>query len=171
MFLDKILREIPLTLQKFILGTTDSELFFYFILTHLSSKMSLTRADCDIKTLTKCCRKAIIKLVEIIGPLSADPNAGPNENYLTFILTNGVTIIGHQGGKDLYFSTHKSKCSESSSCPGFSKECTTESESGHGNHLVLSSEKIIGENIWKPVPFGTFVGVDWQMKVLIQDAK
>ena len=50
-------------------------------------------------------------------------------------------------------------------CPSLSPECEAPTESGYVNHLIFSSETIMGENIWLPLETGELIGVDWRMKL------
>ena len=164
-----IYQDISPALKRFILGNTDSELIFYFFLSHIQKKVDLDEKDVEINILSKAIRKGLEKLISIVGDFSKIDDAGETETYLTFILTNGETMISHQGGKNLHYSTYKTKCSERDQCPSFSNECEAATVSGLVNHLIFSSEPLSGENIWIPLEVGQLIGVDSRMKLTILD--
>jgi glutamine amidotransferase len=87
---------------------------------------------------------------------------------LTVILTDGEVMVAAQGGKQLYFSTYKDRCSERQTCPSLSPECEAATTSGFVNHLLISSEPLDGENIWEPLSEGETIGVDFRMRLLRQ---
>ena len=151
-------------LRSFILGTTDSELIFYFLLTYISKYCSLARVFVDIDSIMHAVKEALKDLSNIIGAFNLE-DGPPSETYLTFILTNGSTMIAHQGGKDLFFSSYKKNCVDRDICPSFAPECESESMSGLVNHLLFSSEEISGDNIWIKMIPGQLIGVDGNMKL------
>ena len=87
------------------------------------------------------------------------------ELLLTFIVTNGDTLVASQGGKELYLSTYKTRCADRASCARLSPECEAPSSTGRVNHCIVSSEPLLGENVWEPLAPGEIVGVDASMHV------
>ncbi|WP_417336045.1 class II glutamine amidotransferase [Halobacteriovorax marinus] len=164
---DEIIARVSPHLKRFILGTTDSELLFYFILTKLSQRVELSDRHCDIDILQECIKKSLDELTSIIGDYCPNDDGKNTETFLTFILTNGKTMIAHQGGKKLYYSTYKVKCSERDTCPYFSQECEAPTKSGKINHLIFSSEPLHGDNTWIPMNVGQMIGVDEEMNLSI----
>ncbi|HXK18401.1 MAG TPA: hypothetical protein VNG33_11390, partial [Polyangiaceae bacterium] len=79
---------------------------------------------------------------------------------LTVLVTNGETLVAGQGGKELYLSTHKTRCSDRGACKSLSPECEAPTLVGHVNHCIISSEPLQGENVWAPLDPGDIVGVD-----------
>lgn len=161
----KIVKKIPLLFRRFILGNTDSEVIFFFILSYLEKEALLESRNCPIDLLAKTVQKAIHDLIKIAGPYSQIDDAGEQETYLTFILTNGTAMLAHHGGKKLYYSTYKKKCPDRKTCPSFALACEAPTQDGFVNHLLFSSEPLIGENIWEPMQIGEIVGVDHRMKI------
>ena len=84
---------------------------------------------------------------------------------LSFVLTNGELMLAHQGGKELFYSTYKVCCPERDSCPSFAPECEAPTKTGRVNHLVFSSERLHGENVWHALTPGQLVAVDGQMRL------
>ncbi|MFO1518400.1 MAG: class II glutamine amidotransferase [bacterium] len=159
--------KIAPTLSRFILGETDSEVLFYLILTHLSRRVELHQAHCDLEVLEEAVREALHDLKSVIGDFSEADNGKTDETYLTFILTNGETMLAHQGGKGLYYSTYKTKCGDREKCVNYAPECESPTQTGSVNHLIFSSEPLQGENIWLPMKPGQKIGVDHRMKLRI----
>lgn len=166
-FRSLILARIHPLFQRFILGNTDSEIIFYFLLTKMSENVDIIGTHLKIEDIASSIRKAVDELVSIVGPYCTEDKCGPSETYLTFILTNGKLMIAHQGGKHLYFSTHKKKCLDRDQCPSFSPSCEAPPESdGLVNHLIFASEPLSGDNIWNQLQLGDIVGIDHRMKIL-----
>lgn len=163
---DELIGRIHPHFRRFALGDTDSEILFYLILTHMERRGSVHGDDFSFDDLAAAAREAIDEAQEIVGPMQAEPGEpGADETYLTFILTNGRLILAHHGGQPLYWSTYKTRCPDRDSCPSFAKECEAATRSGFVNHLVLSSEPLLGENVWHPMSVGQVVGVDHRMRV------
>lgn len=164
---DELLRRVNPELRRFILGDTDSELIFFFILSHLETKVDLSQKDCPIEILATSIQESIKVLVSIVGDFVDHSKNENTETYFTFIMTNGSTMVAHQGGQELHYSTYKTICGDSDNCPSFSPECINPTETGLVNHLIFSSEPLSGENIWIPLKMGQVVGVDAHMKLKI----
>lgn len=162
---DKLLAAVAPRLRRFILGETDSEVLFFLILSKLSSRVDLSRKGCPVQDLADAVRSAVSEVVSIAGPFHGQDNGPPDETYLTFLLTDGEAMLAHQGGKNLYYSTYKSRCGERDTCPSFSFECENATKTGYINHLIFSSEPLSGENVWIPLKLGEMIGVDWGMKM------
>ncbi len=162
---DSILKVIDPELRRFVLGDTDSEIIFYYLLTKIKSCIDLSDSHIKVEDLSHAIFSALKQLISITGPYSEIDDAGKDETYLTFILTNGETIIAYQGGKQLFYSTYKTKCSEKETCSSFSDECENPTKSGFINHLIFSSEPLSGENIWIPLELGQLIGTDENMNL------
>lgn len=163
---DKIASHILPELKRFILGETDSELIFYFLLSHLSTKLDISQKNCKAEIVIEAVKESVDELIKIIGPYSQIDNAGEQETYLTFLMTNGETMVAHQGGKNLYYSTYKTRCGDRDSCPSFTDACENATKDGYINHLIFSSEPLSGENIWLPMDVGQIIAIDGRMKMI-----
>ncbi len=154
----RLMREVAPRLRRFVLGETDSEVVFFVLLTELSGYGPLTSrlgADELIRVVTK----TVERVRSICDTGETDPS------LLTFIITDGVTLAATHGGKELYFSTYKTRCADRDDCPHLSAECEAPTETGFINHLLFSSEEIKDDNVWDQLQAGDIVGVDWRMKL------
>ena len=126
------------------LGETDSELFFLILMTEFAKdNLHYPTASYDYKRLIEKIEKVLRKVQDLVGPLHPE-DGPPEETYFTFILSDGRSIIGLQGGKSLYYSSYKTRCAERNICPSFKQHCEAETASGLVSHFLLSSQKIAG---------------------------
>jgi glutamine amidotransferase len=162
---DDLLNKIDPDLRRFVLGTTDSEIFFYLMLTQIKKRHSLADPVISVDLLREAIEETCIIITNFSGPLYGKEDGDPTQNHLTFILTTGQVMVGLHGGQKLNFSTYKKSCSEKDVCAHYSVVCenkvVTES---HINHLIFSSEVLEGENVWEGMQHGDLIGVDADMK-------
>ena len=162
---EELLKLVDLELKRYILGTTDSELIFYVILTHIKEYHSLKDHHIPLEQMKLYIDKALRKITAITGLPTHRNDPTPTENYFSFILTNGTKMIAVNGGQDLFYCTYKTACPERDHCPYYGDNCEAPpAEDGLVNHLILSSEKLSGVNVWKKIEAGEMVGVDKEMK-------
>lgn len=165
-----ILAQIKPQFKRYILGDTDSEHIFYFILSYISNFTNVLE-DVYLKEIAPYIKEAIQELVKIIGEFSEVDSEDLNRNYLSFILCNGDLILAHQGGKKLFYSTYKTKCADRDTCPSFSDVCESVSKTGYVNHMIFSSEPLNGDNIWIEMNASDLVGVDRSMSLYLSNSK
>ena len=164
---DKLYDRIDDELKSFILGDTDSEIIFYLLLSFVKETHDLGVTKIYLSELKAAIERCCQFITSFSGPLCSDEKPDPAENHLTFILSTGEIMVAINGGQPLFYSTHKSKCPESSTCPFYAKNCEAEAvQDEKVNHLIFSSEKLKGENIWKKLNRGELVAVDTKMKFL-----
>lgn len=162
-------QRLNLKLKRFVLGDTDSELIFYLILSQLMDSVDMSKKGLDVAAVAKPVTQAMQEIQSIIGSIAdKDVEGDLSRNYLTFVLTDGEVMVGFQGGKQLYYSTYKKKCSERETCPSYGRECEAATETGFVNHLIFSSEPLSGENIWLKMTPGELLGVDRRMTIYQQ---
>jgi glutamine amidotransferase len=161
-FRNALLQKIPDDLRRFIIGDTDSEVIFYLLLKYLRAHQCERKKNACITDVSNAVSEALREIISIVGPFALK-DGPPTETYMSFILTNGDIFLAHQGGKPIFYSTHKTRCSEKNSCPYFTSSCEAESKDGKINHLLFSSEPISGENIWTRMSPGSLIGVDSRM--------
>jgi glutamine amidotransferase len=153
---EALVAEVAPNLRRFILGETDSELVFFVFLSRLAAFAPLSRPHA-VEDVASALRGAVLRVREVC--------AGA-ETSLTVMVTDGRVLVALQGGKELFLSTYKTRCGDRDTCPSLAPECEAPSQSGYVNHLILSSEPLLGENIWHPLAPGELVGVDHRMRVL-----
>lgn len=159
---DELVSSIPAVMRRFILGETDSEVIFYLLLSRMAQRFDLQRKGYPVDELTAAIRETVELVSEVVG---LDCYDADNKHFLTFLVTNGETMAAHNGGKELYLSTHKRRCSERDRCASFAPACEKISPSGFVTHLIFCSEPLQGENVWLETLPGQIVGVDWRMKI------
>jgi predicted glutamine amidotransferase len=154
----QLIAEVAPTLRRFILGETDSEVLFFVFLSQLAGYGPLARRHAvdDVSAALRATLKRVRELCD----------DGKGRALLTVIVTDGDTMVAAHGGKELFWSTFKTRCSDRDNCPSLSAECEAPSQTGFVNHLIFSSEPLQGENVWNPLAEGDLVGVDWRMRVL-----
>jgi glutamine amidotransferase len=157
---NELVSRVAPMLRRYILGETDSEVLFFLFLTQLSQHGRLS-GRIGVEAATMALESTLEQVREI-----CDVDPGKDPSLLTTIVTDGTTMVAAEGGKELFWSTYKTRCADRDTCPSLSPECEAASESGYVNHLIFSSEVILGENIWVPLNPGELIGVDWRMKVL-----
>lgn len=155
---EALLREVSPALRRFILGETDSEVFFFLYLTHLAMTGPLREARALSEVMTALA--AAVHDVNRLAPSTSVPNK------LTCIVTDGETMAAHHGGKELFYSTYKQRCSDRDRCASLAPHCEAPTGTGDVNHLVLSSEPLHGENVWLPLAEGDLIGVDRGMRLM-----
>lgn len=159
-----LLNYIDVELRSFILGHTDSEVIFYLLLSLIKKKSLLSASQIKFSDLKDVIETLCHIITSYSGELYGGGDNNPEENHLTFILTSGDMMVALQGGQNLSYSTHKSRCPDRESCRFLEENC--ESKADHlqkVNHLILSSENLKGENMWYPLSKGELVGVDSRM--------
>lgn len=142
-------------LRRFLLGDTDSELIFHIFLSQLATTHDLARRGTPIAAVVEALRSTVAIVREV-----ADHRPELAASLLTMVLTDGETMVAHQGGKELHWSTWKARCSERERCSFFSGECEAPTRTGYVNHLIVSSEPLQGENTWNAMTQGEIVAVD-----------
>jgi glutamine amidotransferase len=157
-----LLAKIPPVMRRFILGNTDSEVLFYLLLGHMARRSDLHRKGYLFEDVAGAIEETIEDIVSLV-----DLNCYDDENklFLSFLITNGETLVAHNGGKPMLYSTYKKRCSERDTCPNFSPECEAPPATGFATHMIISSEQLQGQNVWHDLKPGYVVGVDWRMQL------
>ncbi len=155
---ERLTEKVSVKYRRFILGHTDSEVCFYLFLSRLEKK-------CDIHLRDVAYQKIIEALQETVQIIREVTQSFEEPALLTFLLSNGSTMLGYHGGEELVFSTWKKSCDERDSCAFFSHECENPVNKGAINHLLVSSEPISREDIWQPLGLGEGFCLDDQMKM------
>lgn len=156
-FRELLVERVAPNLRRFILGDTDSEVLFFLVLTELQVGGPLSEAR-SVEDVSNAARAA----TELVRDLCDRPGA---RSLLTVMITNGDVLVAAQGGKELFWSTYKGRCSDRDHCRSLSPECEAPSTTGRVNHCILSSEPLQGENVWIELEEGDVVGVDQAMRI------
>ncbi len=156
---NQLMQHIDPDLRSYILGETDSEALFYLLLSLLRKRDSL---ECPHEGFDFA--DVLQEFVDIFKSLYGNVTESKgdyDQNYLTFLVSDGKMMYAFNGGQPLFFSTHKTKCPERDSCSYFTGVCENKARAQDKiHHLLISSEIIQNENVWNSLPFGEFVGVD-----------
>jgi glutamine amidotransferase len=150
---EALLAQVSPRLARYILGETDSELIFFLVLTQLLRYGSLDSRFALVDVVA-----ALRRALSIVRECCAD-------SLLTCILTDGALMVGHHGGKELHYSTYKTRCSDRQACKHLTPACEAPTDTGFINHLIFSSQPLSGENIWTAMREGEVVGVDARMRL------
>ena len=153
-----LVERISPVFRRFMLGDTDSEVIFHLFLSDLATRADLHRKGTPVDEIVGALRRT----VATVHGLADEPD---RPCLLTLMVTDGEVMAAHQGGKELFWTTHKTQCPEREVCPFFSPECEAGvAPGGYVNHLVLSSEPLLGENVWQEMAPGEVVAVDHFMR-------
>lgn len=154
---EALLAEVQPRLRRFILGETDSELLFFVFLSVLE-RIGPIGYDHDIEAISLALKEAVQRARELC-------DTDGTRALLTVVATNGQSLVAAHGGKELYFSTHKTRCSDRAKCASLSSACEAPSRGGPVNHFIVSSEPLQGENVWEALAAGDLIGIDARMRV------
>ena len=151
--------------RRFILGNTDSELIFFLIMSNLARYIDVHEQEVRIQSVFDAVKATLTEICSVVE-ISGQQDGPPDHTYLSFVLTNGQTLVAHNGGQRLHFSTHKQICSQRKTCPFLSDSCESAAANGAPiNHLIVSSEPLKGENVWREISYGEIVGTDSEMRL------
>lgn len=143
-----------------ILGDTDSEHLFYYLLSALTDNGvdRSGRRPSDAAVVGDVVRRAL-------NALDAEARRLGLERPITnVLLTDGRLFVAHRAGMPLLMSTQKHFCAEFERCPEPSKVCMepVRPPGQPVNHLLVASEPIGDDNRWETVPDGATVVLDEQ---------
>jgi len=156
-------RELPPAAQAQILGDTDSELLFHWLLTRLS-RAGVHRDGRQTSSATTAGEVVRHALLELDAEASRRGFERPICNVL---LTDGRLMVAHRAGMPLHLSTQKLFCPEAPTCTAV-KHCLEARRPANApvNHLLLASEPIgTDQNHWEDVADGTTVVLDEAMQL------
>lgn len=153
-------------LQERILGSTDSEWIFMYLMGHIEDHQPQS-----LKELAMVLIHAIDYLTQnISGPLDIRDEPDLSCNYLNFSITDGEKLLCYMGGQSLYYSTSKKDCPQKNNCPYLNVSCHVPQESGQKvNHLLVASTPSIEHNQWTEMRPGQMVGIDENMNFHLID--
>ncbi len=155
---DSLMALIAPEYQRYILGTTDSEVLFYLFLSELSQLADIHDNSIAIEAVAQAMQSTLEKVQQCVHP---EPENDPLK--MTLLLTNGTLMLALCWKTSLHFSTHKKRCLDRKTCPFLNHSCESPVDSGQVNHLLISSEALQGENVWATMESGQLIGVDQSM--------
>jgi len=155
---ETLVAEVAPELRRFILGDTDSEVVFYLFLTLLAEHGPLAQKF-ELDTVSAALGRTVQRLRALVDAGAASPA------LLTLMVTDGELLVASEGGRDLFWSSYKRRCSDRDRCASLSAVCEAPTQSGRVNHFIVSSEPLQGENVWEPFAPGEIVAVDRDMRL------
>lgn len=154
-----LLDEIAPPLRSHIVGTTDSEVLFSRLLTAMADADVIDTESGQVgpEALWESISTVVERVAELAGGMHDDTNGPSDETYLTFVLTDGNALIGHQGGKSLFVHAPTIKLGE--------QEKSWAVDQGATDHFLLASEPAHNPTMWTSIRHGGVVGVGPDMTV------
>lgn len=157
-FREWMLEQIDEGFRPLILGDTDSEHLFYYLLSALADNgvPRSGRQPSDPTVVGAVVRQALLALDE------RATERGLERPIVNVLLTDGRLFLAHRAGMPLHLSTQKHFCPDFGTCPEPSKVCMLAKRppGRRVNHLLVASERIGGENIWEELADGTTLVLD-----------
>ena len=155
---EKLVAEVAPDLRRFILGDTDSEVVFFLFLSLLAERGALAQKH-ELDTVSAALAQTVQRVRELCDDGGGDPA------LLTLMVTDGELLVASEGGRALFWSSYKRRCSDRDRCASLSAVCEAPTTTGHVNHFIVSSEPLQGDNVWEPFGRGEIVAVDRAMRV------
>ena len=153
----------PSQYESQILGDTDSEALFYWLLGRLEAAGidPHGRDAPDAQETAAAVRAAMLELDAVSYEL------GVMRPIVNVLLTDGRSMIGHRAGMPLHLSTQKLHCPDAPTCTAIKVCLERVRPEGHPvNHLLLASERIgVAENLWEEVPDGATIALTPDMRM------
>lgn len=125
------LERIPLSLRSSLLGETDSEIFFFFLLANIQKAGGDLEARNNDENLI---RDALQQSIEEVQKM------GGEKSTLNTLLTNGKTLWGSRIGRPLFF------------IKGSEYTCTCGETDRSLFSITIATEKLTSEKGWKSFP-------------------
>lgn len=152
-------------LDPLVLGDTDSERLFFWLLTRLDAA-GLDRAG---RTPSDARRVAEVVRASLFELDAEATRRGLERPICNVLLTDGRLLVGHKAGMPLFLSSQKHQCSEFEVCkaPKWCMEAVRPAD-GRVNHLLVASEPIASdENRWEPLADGTTLALADDMHLAV----
>ena len=145
-------------LLPLILGDTDSEHVFFYLL----SRLSAAGLDPTGRVPPDASRVAVVVREGLAALDAAATERSVHRPLLNVLLTDGRILLAHRAGMPLFLSTQKRFCADFATCPEPTKVCMADQRpDAPVNHLLVASERIgTGENRWEDVADGATVLLD-----------
>src|SRR5262245_29727775 len=111
-----LVEQVAPRFREFLLGDTDSEVIFHLFLSNLAARVDLHRRGTPLDDVVDSIRATVATVREI-----ADHPDAPC--LLTVVVSDGELLAAHQGGRELCFSTWKTRCPDRDHCAFFAGAC------------------------------------------------
>lgn len=132
-------------------GTTDSELFFYLVLSEL--ERAGYPIDDPVGPLPADIWDRYGELLGWIRDLSRETGEDEREAMMNFVLSNGAVMLAARFNGGLSFSTQKVRCADADVCPVKNKICFGPRPIGVSHtHLLLASDPTSPDDVWEEIP-------------------
>ncbi|MED5369925.1 MAG: class II glutamine amidotransferase [Myxococcota bacterium] len=160
----ELARWIPAQRRALILGQTDSEMLFHYLLSALEAAgfdATGHAGECDAKGAGQVLSGAVDRLYQLAAHKGLEPP------IVNFILTDGELMFGLRAGKALFMSTQKHHCPDAETCPEPNKFCLLAAApvGEPVNHLLLSSEPIGQDDRWESLEQGEMIVLERDFRV------
>lgn len=153
-----LLDQIDDVFRPLLLGDTDSERLFYFLLSRLlAAGVDRTgRSTSDATLVGRVVREALLELDRVAI------ERGARRPIVNVLLTDGRAFVAHKAGMPLLLSTQKHFCPDFAICPEPTKVCMEAVRpDAPVNHLLVASEPIgTDENSWEELEDCTTLVLD-----------
>lgn len=161
---EELIKQICPEFRSHLFGQSDSEVFFLLLITAMKNNGIFEVNPCHSSIAPSTLWNAISPMVEYIatvgGGIHNKTDGSPDKTYLTFILTDGRVMLGHQGGKSLY--AHAPLVEDIQRDKEIVKSYL---KVGVADHFLLASEPIHDQKMWAELSFRDVVGIDEDMTV------
>ncbi len=149
-------------LRALILGDTDSEALFFYLMTELSKAgvHRCGRLSAEPQQVAATVRRTLAALD------TAAQELGLSRPIVNVMLTDGRLFLAHRAGMPLHLSTQKHACADAPTCPIHNKVCLLPKRPDQPvNHLLVASEPIGQENFWEPITDGATIVLDEEFRL------
>lgn len=150
-----------------IWGSTDSETFFYLVLSELE------RSGYDVDEhqgdLSEDLWARLGLLLGWVRDLSEETGADEREAMMNFVLTDGEVMLAARFNGGLSFSTQKRRCADFDICPVPDKVCFGPRQEGvQHTHLLLASDPTSPDDVWEEIPNRGLLVVDEDLSLRVR---
>lgn len=149
-----LLADMPEAMRQNILGTTDTETLFHWLLARLRL------AGVDLTTTPEAAQVLPVLRAAKVELVARAAAAGCQPPVVNFLLTDGHLFIAQRHGRELWMATQKRMCRDAETCSWPDRICLLESRPGNRlNHLLVASERTSDEDRWEEVPDDSLIAV------------
>lgn len=150
---EPMMRRIPPALRDRVLGSTDTETLFFYLLASIE-RSGIASCGSGVS----CAKRVGDAVQEALEELYRDTVAADVPPPIAnFILTNGTVFVANRSGRELYLATQKFTCRDFDTCPAEKLCMRPTRQDDRVNHLIVASERIGDEDRWEEVPEGHMV--------------